>query len=239
MTRLLIETSIIAAGMLALCALPYLSKRVRHHSKLAYLIGTGALTGILIFELLPEVFELGGQSSMMLAGAVWAVYSLAHLIHLHEHRESGDHDGSEGTIFFLASMIAHCVASGMLLVVSSDFVGGIGRTVFFALLAHKAYEALTVGSILIERQRSRPKYLASIAVYALSLPLGVAVTLIFKESIGHKVALVAMSVAVGTLLGCLIFDFLLPSIAHLRSRWRDLGWIALGLFLTQAVLRVL
>ena len=247
--NLMTETLIISGIMISLCSVPLLSQQARRHSKLFFLLGTGALTGILFFELVPSVFEMGGQSSLVMMGIVWAVYSIAHLSHLGHHRGKRDslaeiathvtHPEREPTLVFLGSMMAHCFASGVLLVVSDQLNRGLANTVFIALVAHKGYEALTVSSILIEKQRSKWKSLLSITLYALSLPTGVLLTLVFHSSITQGVAITATSLAAGTLFGCLIFDFLLPSMAHVRSRKHDLGWIALGLLGTQLILWVI
>jgi len=243
--HIVMETLIISGMMLLLCSLPLLSSRVREHSKLFFLLGTGALAGLCVFDLLPDIFEMGGQRSLWLMGAVWLIYSVAHLFHIGHHDHAATHghqQGEESThtsenYFFLASMMAHCLASGMLLVVSEGLASEISKTVFFALLAHKSYEALTVSSILIDRQKSPKAAIFSILAYSLALPAGVLLTLIFKQYLTQGVAVIATSLAVGTLLGCLIFDFLIPSLAHLREKRQNWGWVILGLLVTQAVMR--
>jgi zinc transporter ZupT len=239
---LLFETWIISAGMALLSGLPLFSRTIRSYSKLCFLLGTGALSGILFFDLLPDLYEMGGAKSLWGVGAVWALYSLFHLTSLghHEHlpeaAETG-HSHDRGVAFFLASMSAHCLASGVLLVASEQLAPAINRTVFLALLSHKAYEALTVSSVLMERQKSRSQALLSIALYAISLPLGVVMTYAFRSVLTPGVALVATSLAAGTLLGCLIFDFFLPSLGYLKRRKRDFAWIAAGFAMTQILMR--
>jgi zinc transporter ZupT len=123
-------------------------------------------------------------------------------------------------------------------VISNGLAGGIGRTVFFALIAHKAYESLTVSSVLIEKLKSTRATFWAITAYSLSLPVGVILTLLFKANLTQNVALLATSLAVGTLLGCLIFDFLLPSLAQIGKKRMDLAWIAVGLVVTQLMMMV-
>lgn len=232
---LLIETLTISVSMMLLSGLPLFSRTIRSYSKLFFLLGTGALSGILLFDLLPDLFEMGGSASLWGVGVVWTIYSLLHMSHLGHHKSSDEHP--KHTHFFLASMSGHCLASGILLVVSGGLAGGINRTVFLALLSHKAYEALTVSTILLERQNSRQKAILSIALYSLSLPLGVILTYGFRSVITPSVALIATSLAAGTLLGCLFFDFFLPSLSHLKTRRLDFGWIVVGVALTQLMMR--
>ncbi len=241
---LLLETTIISLCMIVLSALPLFSTSLRRYSKLFYLLGTGALAGILLFDLLPDLFEMGGKESLIGVGIVWIAYSLFHLVHLKYHKKHDDqihaHGHSHGNLnIFLASMISHCIASGILLVVSLGYSESLNHTVFWALLAHKAYESLTVSSVLIEREKSRAKAIFSVSLYALSLPLGVLLTFLFRGLLTPSVAMLATSLAAGTLLGCLIFDFLLPSMHQVRNRWAAMGWITLGLMTTQLLLKTL
>lgn len=248
---LLVETLVISVCMLLLSALPIFSESVRRYSKLFFLLGTGALSGILLFDLIPDLFEMGGSFSLWGGGAVWVLYSILHLSHLKHHKTAGDlgsgghahahaHAGHEkNSYLFLGSMIGHCLASGVMLVASDGLAVGLNRTVFLALLSHKAYEALTVSSILIERQSDRKSALYSIAMYAASLPVGVILTYCCRSILTPSVALMATSLAAGTLLGCLMYDFLLPSLQHLKARRIDSAWILVGLILTQVMMRML
>jgi zinc transporter ZupT len=244
---LLVETLSISVTMILLSALPLFSETIRRHSKFFFLLGTGALSGILLFDLLPDLFEMGGLSSLWGMGVVWIVYSAFHLSHLHHHESSEEHseiahahtDRESHIYLFLSSMIGHCIASGVLLVTSEGLTAGLNRTVFWALLSHKAYESLTVSSILIERQSKTRKALIALAIYAGSLPTGVLLTYRYRSSLTPSIALLVTSLAAGTLLGCLMYDFILPSFAHLKRRRLDSIWILMGLIMTQLMMRVL
>jgi zinc transporter ZupT len=235
--NLTVETLILAVGMAALATLPMISSRVRAHSQTIFLLGTGALFGICFFDLMPDVFEIGGPRGLYVVAAVWAAYSLLHIFHMghHSHEEHGE--GQAASFFFLAALIAHCFASGMLLAVSQGMSPRIATTVFMALLAHKAYEALTLSSILVQSGKSRLEQSLIVGVYSLAVPAGVAVTTAFRDSMNEGVAMLISSIAVGTLLGCLIFDFLIPSVRHLKKSRAQAAWIAVGLVMTQLVMR--
>lgn len=239
--NLVTETLILAVGMAIFCVLPLVSERVRAHSKTLFLIGTGAMFGLCFFDLLPDVFELGGRSSLYVAGAVWAVYSVLHIFHIghhHGHEHEGEvHETSHTPYLFLASIIGHCFASGMLLAASQSLSARIASTVFIALIAHKGYESLTVSSVLLRQVRSKAGRVAAIAIYSLALPMGVVVTSFFREQMSQEIAVFISSLAIGTLLGCLIFDFLLPSIHELKARRSQVGWLLLGLGITQLMMK--
>ena len=127
----------------------------------------------------------------------------------------------------------------MLLTVSFGLSKKVASTVFVALVAHKIYESLLLSSMILVQKRSQAWRAGVIAIYAAALPAGAAVTALFQSVINEQVAVLISSVAVGTLLGCLIFDFLIPSIGQLREQRVRVGWIIAGLALTQIVMRQL
>ena len=242
--------SIIAAIMVFFTALPWASTTIHSHSTRFFLFGTGAMFSLCFFDLLPEIFEIGGTASLWMMGISWGLYSAAHLFHLGHHHVPGEsphaaHLAEEAGFsgLFLASMMAHCFASGILLSVSGELSAGMEYTVFWALVAHKAFESFTVSSLFLQKRfLSRGAIVASLTAYVLSLPIGYAAAQIFhgpqNTAATRSIALIASSIAAGTLAGCLIFDFLIPSLQRLRGRHRfEFGWIVLGSVITQALLR--
>jgi zinc transporter ZupT len=235
---LITETIVVTLAIGALCVLPLISKRVRSQSGVLVLMGTGAMLGLCLFDLIPDVFEMGGVKGLVLTVAIWAFYSLLHVFHLDQHHTQ-DCEGAVVTPspFFFVSITGHCFASGMLLTVSRGFSESLSGNVYAALLIHKAYEALTVSSILVGNGRSKLGNAAVIGTYTLSFPLGVGLAMLLGDSKGQYIALAISGIAVGTLLGCLIFDFLIPSFIQLKQRRSHIGWIALGMLLTQLVMK--
>jgi zinc transporter ZupT len=237
--------SSITAVMVFFTALPWISTTIHEHSTRFFLIGTGAMVSLCCFDLLPEIFEVGGNASLVLMAVSLGLYSAAHIFHLGHHHHPGEspavHLAEEAGFsgLFLASMMAHCFASGVLLAVSGELSSGLANTVFWALVAHKAFEAFTVSALFLKKKfLTRSAILASLTAYVLSLPVGFAAAQFFHSEMTRSIALVASSIAAGTLAGCLIFDFLLPSFQQLRGRHRlEFGWIVLGSVLTQMLLR--
>ncbi|MGZ3696885.1 MAG: ZIP family metal transporter [Bdellovibrionota bacterium] len=218
--------------------MPLLSEQVRRHSKTVFLAGTGAMAGICFFDLLPDVYELGGNPSLALVGVVWLAYSALHFFHLGHHHHGLDGPESEESTpgafyFFFVSLFIHCLSSGMLMAVSSQLSARIANTVFAALMAHKGYEALAFASILVVQRATRIWKAVMLALYTLSVPIGVALTVALTDRISQSTAILLSSIAVGTLLGCLVLDFLIPSIQHLRGRKVQILWLVGGLLLTR------
>ncbi len=251
--NLIVETFIVSITILVSSAIPFFWNKPRKKNSLMFLIGTGALTGIVVFDLLPDLWSLGGVKSLWILVVVWVIYSLMHVFHIghHEHLEthpekhllpedtSVDHVKESSIFFILISMMAHCFASGILLAISYEISTGLAKNVFYALLAHKIYEGLTVSSVIVEKVKSRLRAGLYLLAYSLSLPFGVVLSLLFKQQLTPQIALVATSFAAGTLLGCLVFDFWVPTVVHLKHAKKDLGWIVLGLLATQAFMFLL
>jgi len=197
--------------------------------------------------------ELGGLSSLAIIVAVWLTYSYFHTAHVHDHaeHESHDHDdhedhshlhvhGSGSPKFLMVSMISHCFSSGMLLYMSHELSSRIAASVFLALIGHKGYEALSVSVLLSQKIKDARKFTLCALGYSLAFPVGVLTTAALARFLGDgvspvvikTVATIVASVAVGSLAGCMVNDFLLPSIRHVKSRRLEAGWMLVGVALT-------
>ena len=235
---LLIETLVLVGGISFFMGLPFIFINIKNYSKYIFLIGTGAMMGICFFDLLPDVFEMGGYSSLGIIAAVGSIYSITHIFYSHPKKEySYSSKSLRALLIFISSLMAHCFAGGMLLAISHALSQKIASTVFLALVAHKGYEAMMLSSILLEQQCSKLRKLALSVAYIISFPAGVLITALFGAYFNQEVAILISSVAVGTLMGCLIFDFFIPSIRHLRDKRLEVLWIAGGLIFTQIIMK--
>lgn len=234
--RLVTAATIVSVGIALSCLLPHYSNWVRARAKVLLLVGTIVLLGFVVFDLVPEMLKVGGLTSLVLIAASWAVFSVIHSrnTHTHEtHHEALHHElepkKHHSMSFLLGSMALHCFAGGMLLVSSYSVSERLAFGVFLSLVAHKAFEAVSFSSLLIERTASRRHLYFCVSIYALSFPLGVLLTagvdaLMASEASTvavKKIAMILTSVAVGSLFGCLLQDFLLPVIRELRrTSWK-------------------
>jgi zinc transporter ZupT len=236
---LLIQTAILTFGMLAICALPLIFSRTQKWSALFFLIGTGALFGICAFDLLPDVIEIGGPTCLTITLLVGLAYSVVHLLHLRHHQndpEATHHHHAHSFTTFFVSIFTHCFASGILLAISRNYSEKLALAVFLALLAHKGYECLIFVSLMLQQHFSRRRNYAYIAIYCMALPLGAGLTFLFQAQISQTLAIYVSSVAVGTLVGCLIFDFIIPCYHQVRRQWLQVGWVIFGLVLTSLLM---
>jgi len=234
------ETAVLSLGMLAVCSVPLIFRRARSSSGLLFLFGTGALFGICVFDLVPDIVEMGGTFGLWLTLAVGLAYSAVHLWHLRQHQteRACQHHHHHRVhahslpVFFL-SIVTHCYASGILLSVSRDFSEKLAGAVFLALLGHKGYESIVFVSLLLNHRLSRQGTIGAILVYCLALPAGVVTSLYLKDHLSQTFAIAISSIAVGSLLGCLVFDFVIPSFQQVRREKLRLAWILVGIVVTR------
>ena len=227
---MLIETVVITASMIGFAVLPIFLPRVQAYGGPILLFGTGSLLGIFAFDLIPDFYKMGGLAGLPLLIAVWVVYSLIHLVHDHHHL-SANCEHARTPYTFFAAITAHCFTSGLLLGVSNQFTKHLAETVFVALLVHKIYEAITVSTILLSFKRRMSWMFRMLAIYLLSFPTGVIAAYLFNGIIHHAAILLISSLAIGSLAGCLVFDFILPSVRYARQNSRQLIWLLAGLVL--------
>ena len=211
------------------CALPWIFPRIRLYSRPLLLVGTSVLLGFLAFDLIPEMVEVGGVFSLVLVLISSVAFTLLHFfgdrVSGSRHNHSDEEGPSHGVAFLLGSMALHCFAGGMLLVSSYEISDQMAFGVFLSLIGHKAFEAVSVSSLLIQRVSTLNRLLRCSAIYVLSFPAGVLVTegirrLFFQSMSVQNLkdgALILTAVAVGSLFGCLIQDFLIPAMREFRQ----------------------
>ena len=211
-------------------------------------LATGTMTGLCLFGLLPEAGKEGGALSLGLAVVVAAVYSLVHLRHLihhadeagmHHHGESA-HDvigHSHGSIarslaIVVAAIFVHSLLDGALLVITTGFSVQAAAPVTISLGIHKAFEALSLSALITSRSRNPRQARNWLLAYIVSFPCGVAVAAAAREflapDIMQRLALMIMSVALGSLIGCLIFDFVMPSLSRCKQYRDEALWLVGG-----------
>lgn len=231
------ESLLLAIGMMVVSILPVYITEIRKYTSVFFLLGTGALTGVCLFDLIPDVAEIGGTNGLLLAAFVAIIYSSLHLYHNHKHKRTAGccapHKLGKAFYVFLISIISHCFASGMLLGLSNQFSVQMGENVFWSLALHKAYEAISYSSIVITQNISKKKSALLILLYCSSLPLGVYSTIWFESLINQNIAIAISSLAVGSLISCLYFDFMQPCFEMIRKKKRALIWLALGFILAR------
>ena len=211
-------------------------------------MATGMMVGLCLFGLLPEVMREGGRLTLGVLTLVAVIYSLVHFLHVihHAHLARGhqactrnEHDADcqvdheqHSLIIFLSSIMIHSLLDGALLVVSNNLKATAYVTILVSLGIHKFFEAVSVSSMIIGRLSSGRKALSLIALYLLSFPSGVLAANLSKQLVSSELlallAVVVMAAAIGNLLSCLVYDFVLPVIKRFREAKTELAWMLCG-----------
>jgi len=214
--NLLVSALIISVAIAFFTLLPWFISSLRNYSRVLQISGALVLFGVCFFDLIPEMMELGGTTSLLIMLVSWAAFSVVHRLQHQGHADQGEHE--HGGTYLLAAMTLHCFAGGLFLVSSYEISERLATHVFWGLLVHKGFEAISVSSVLLEKIHTKKQLYISTFTYAFSFPLGVVVASLAHSAFQGKVApatveqigMVISSVAVGSLLGCLIQDYAVP-----------------------------
>ncbi len=162
---------------------------LRRQDKLHLILGftAGVLLGLIAFDLLPEVFELAGEStvfgvpSIMLAFA--AGFLTLHLIErtvalhtAHEH-EYGDHHHPSIGLASAVALATHSFLDGLAIGLAFQASQAIGIAVAVAVIGHRFADGLNTVALMTAHSNSRRRTLLMLAIVSLAPLLGAFSTL--------------------------------------------------------------
>lgn len=226
---------LITMSMIAVGSLPIQLPQLKKYLSSFFVFGSGALLGLCVFHLFPNFIRVGGNWGIAIAAVVGIAYSLVHVMHAWQHADSLFMANKEVPVrknfspyFFALAFVGHNLVSGMFLGYSDKFGSELAQNIFYALLVHKVFEALVVSTAL-RTYHFNSKQIASFSfAYWLSLPAGFYLAFFPLNGLAQPVFLLISGLAMGSLAGCLVFDFALPSFRILRSNFRQLTWLLTG-----------
>ena len=175
-----------ATTAIATTAGGYLAIRARDRLHLVLGLSAGLLLGLVAFDLLPEVFELGTQElfhapavSVALVMGFLLLHFYEQLFGSHEPAESDyghDHKHSASSVGVLGAiaMGGHVFLDGLALGVAFKVSSDLGVAVFIALLVHAFSDGLNTVSFLIKSGKWGKKGVWLLAVDALARISGAA-----------------------------------------------------------------
>jgi zinc transporter, ZIP family len=182
---LLALTTVVSTGVGGMVAL-------RHRDQLHLILGfsAGVLLGLVAFDLLPEVYELGGGARLLhlpvVALPFVAGFLLLHVVErgmglhqAHEH-EYGDHH--HVPTLGLAAAVAlsvHSFLDGVGIGLAFQVNGTLGAAVALAVIAHDFADGLNTVSLVLRHGNSERRARAMLGVDAAAPLLGAASTLLF------------------------------------------------------------
>ena len=233
MTIAIILSALTAISTLAGGALALKAKNRLH---LVLGLSAGLLLGLVAFDLLPEVFELGTQEFLhapIVSIALIAGFLLLHFYerifgshepagsqYSHDHEHSHNFTGAFGAIAMGGHVFLDGLALGVAFKVSSD----LGLAVFIALLVHAFSDGLNTVSFLIKSGLWGKKSIGLLGVDALARISGAALgsTLVLSDNL-----IAAYLAAFSGIVIYLATSHILPE-AHSRhsSRWTIVATIS-------------
>ncbi len=159
---------------------------MRFKDKLGLILGfsSGAVIGVVFFDLLPEAFSLGQKqfgvttiSTLIVAGFLfYLLLDRLSILHTHEHGNTGNHRGKIGA----SSLSIHSFLDGVAIGVAFQVSVPIGILIAVAVIAHDFADGVnTVSVILKDGGKSKLAY-KWLIIDALAPFIGVLSTLFYK-----------------------------------------------------------
>lgn len=209
---------------------------LRFKDKLHLILGfsAGAILGVAFFELLPEVVELSGGSSVAIAAiglgfVAYAILDRMFILHSHDDCEEQHH---RRTILGVSSLVAHRIFDGLAIGFAFNASLELGLLVTLAVLIHGFSDGINVVSLVLRGGGERASVLRYLALDAVAPFVGV--TFAYFVAVSDP----TMSLILATFCGFFIYlgaADLLPESHHSHpTRWTTVATVA-GMLLIYAV----
>ena len=169
---------------------------LRHRDQLHLILGftAGVLLGLVAFDLMPKVFELGGGAKVLNLPAVALPFVvgflLLHLVerwmgvhaaHEQEYGEHQHHHGQPGLGFATAgALTAHSFLDGVGIGLAFQVNDTLGWAVAIAVIAHDFADGLNTVSLMLRHGNSERRARLMLALDAAAPLLGAGSTLLFS-----------------------------------------------------------
>ena len=209
---------------------------LRFKDKLHLILGfsAGAILGVAFFELLPEVVELSGGSSVAIAAiglgfVAYAILDRMFILHSHDDCEEQHH---RRTILGVSSLVAHRIFDGLAIGFAFNASLELGLLVTLAVLIHGFSDGINVVSLVLRGGGERASVLRYLALDAVAPFVGV--TFAYFVAVSDP----TMSLILATFCGFFIYlgaTDLLPESHHSHpTRWTTVATVV-GMLLIYAV----
>jgi zinc transporter ZupT len=159
--------------------------------------------------------------------AIYLIESFLLPAHEHGHRHGDQHDHNHchdqadlsrhRAVGYaaLVGLAIHALTAGVSLAAAQDHEG-IKSALFFAVCAHKGFEAFSLTTVFQLAELSRKRVVALVGLFALVTPLGMMLGSRLMDIIGEYGVGVAAALAAGTFLYVCLCE-LLPEVFHRRE----------------------
>jgi zinc transporter ZupT len=201
---------------------------LRYRDSLHLILGftAGVLLGLVAFDLLPEVFELGADLTLFGLPAVMftfvagflVLHTIERTMALHDRHEGEyeSHDHPQIGIVSALALIGHSFLDGVGIGLAFQVNNGVGVTVAIAVVAHDFADGLNTVSLMVAHGNSAARARTMLALDAVAPIFGAALTLLV--TLPHWIEALYLGFFAGFLLYLATGD-ILPE-AHSRHRSR-------------------
>jgi ZIP family zinc transporter len=176
----LASVTLISTGLGGMAALRF---RDRLHLLLGF--SSGAVIAVALFDVLPEVFALGGGSSYMPFAAIGflAFFALERYTALHRSREHVHtaiaHEQELGTLS-AAGLTFHSFLDGVAIGVGFQTSAKIGLLIALGIIAHDLSDGLNTVTVLLAHGNPRKRAISWLAADMIAPVLGAATALVIN-----------------------------------------------------------
>ena len=167
----------------------------RQHLILGF--SAGAILGVAFFDLIPEAFELVGETHdfsfvALLLALGFALYMvLDRLVVLHSDADDG-HTHSHRGIFGAGSLSLHSLIDGIGVGLAFQVSPTVGAIVAVAVLAHSFSDGINTVSLILKNGGNRARAFLWLGVDALAPTIGILMTFLFSVSESQLGLLIAL-----------------------------------------------
>lgn len=232
---LALYTLLIASAALASAAVPVLLPRLQRLTHYFLSFAAGVMLGAAFFHMLPEAVAAGGIEALPWAlGGFVFLFSMERYVLIHWCKEDeacevhgGDHHhpGTMGLAALLGLSI-HTLVDGFAL--GAAVAGGVGTSVFLAILFHKVPNSFSLASILVYERYARRTVAAYMGIFVLTLPLGAVLYFCLSGALSEVVfGARALAFSAGTFLHLAVSD-LIPDLHRYKDERLGLSLTLIG-----------
>jgi len=209
---------------------------VRFRDRLHLLLGfsSGAVLAVALFDILPEVFALGGASYMPLAAAGFLAffglerYTAMHRAreHVHVHAEAA-HEPELGALS-AAGLVVHSFLDGVAIGVGFQTSSHVGFLIALGIIAHDLSDGMNTVTVVLAHGNSVSRAIGWLILDMIAPVLGAAFTVFYAMKISLLPGVLAFFVGSFLYIGA---SDLLP-----EAREHDSPWVAVATILGMAAI---
>jgi zinc transporter ZupT len=203
--------------------------KYKNHLKYVLALGAGFMLAVTFIEILPNVFELWGNSGkistetfvfpmiLVLSGYLLTQFfehTIAPHIHLGEevHHCEEHIISSRSAYTAIGGLLMHTFFDGVSIAAASQVNFKVGFLVFISIFLHKFPEGFTVASLILASGKGFKQVLIATSIVGLTTMLGVLVYVLIGERIGFSL-MYALPLASGVMIYVAASD-LIPEVNH-------------------------